>query len=615
MVIPNLMCYYVNYLSKTNKEASMDIKEYFSQKSGKLSLKTQLAILIVSTFSIIIVAIIGFNYQRNSKTIITQQTSIISSLLKLETQNIDTYLSEIDRYSLLLRHEQSFMQIISNKQPLTFENTLIIQTLLRSNFDSRNDLLSYRLYLINKDNNYGINSKQHKVQSFTYDAFNELPHYEDFTSGKYYKYTLPSIESNAFMVYYRTIINIETKEPLAIVELTFDNSYIESLSYAHDGNNELFGYIDDKNHLFYTNNDQLISQATLYENSERFSDSTLQDNITTIDNNDYLAVYNTSEEYDYTLFNFKPLFEVDKQLSETRNISFILGFVSIIITTLLAILLIRVVTTPLYMLSNRLRGVGSGNFTTTIDVGGSSEISNLADDFNMMIFKIDDLINKTYKSELNEKTARLIALEAQINPHFLYNTLQAISAEAIVNHQPKINYMVTALASMMRYSIKGGDFVKLSQEMKHVNDYLLLQQARFEDNLTVTLHIDETTHNYFIPKISIQALVENSIIHGMKGQNDSIHIEISSFQKDELIIITVEDNGDGISKEKLLQLEEAFEKNRIEKSTTTSIGLVNLNSRLKLLYVNKASLTIQSQKNLSTKVTLSIPKYKEIPNV
>jgi len=593
----------------------MDIKEYFSQKSGKLSLKTQLAILIVSTFSIIIVAIIGFNYQRNSKTIITQQTSIISSLLKLETQNIDTYLSEIDRYSLLLRHEQSFMQIISNKQPLTFENTLIIQTLLRSNFDSRNDLLSYRLYLINKDNNYGINSKQHKVQSFTYDAFNELPHYEDFTSGKYYKYTLPSIESNAFMVYYRTIINIETKEPLAIVELTFDNSYIESLSYAHDGNNELFGYIDDKNHLFYTNNDQLISQATLYENSERFSDSTLQDNITTIDNNDYLAVYNTSEEYDYTLFNFKPLFEVDKQLSETRNISFILGFVSIIITTLLAILLIRVVTTPLYMLSNRLRGVGSGNFTTTIDVGGSSEISNLADDFNMMIFKIDDLINKTYKSELNEKTARLIALEAQINPHFLYNTLQAISAEAIVNHQPKINYMVTALASMMRYSIKGGDFVKLSQEMKHVNDYLLLQQARFEDNLTVTLHIDETTHNYFIPKISIQALVENSIIHGMKGQNDSIHIEISSFQKDELIIITVEDNGDGISKEKLLQLEEAFEKNRIEKSTTTSIGLVNLNSRLKLLYVNKASLTIQSQKNLSTKVTLSIPKYKEIPNV
>lgn len=593
----------------------MKMNKNILKKLGKISLKTQLAILIVTTFSIIIVVIIAFNYHRNTKTIVTQQISIISNLLRLETQNMDTYLSEIDRYSLLLRHEQFFMQTISNKQPLSYEDATEIQTLLRSQFDSRNDLQSYRLYLVNKNINYEIDSKEHRVQSFVYEEINQLPNYDKFTVGKYYKYLVPGENSETFLTFYRTIIDIETRAPLAIVELTFDTSYINSLVEEINDKEELFCYIDEYNRLFYSSNHMIVNQRTIKEQLASIKQINKDEHTIQLNNQEYLMVNNKSLEYGYTLYHFKSISEIDKQLSSTRNISLIVSFISIIMTTLLAVLSIRVVTNPLSTLSHRLRGVGKGNFTTTIDVGGSPEISNIADDFNTMIFKIDELINKTYKSELNEKTARLIALEAQINPHFLYNTLQAISAEAIVNQQPRINYMVTALASIMRYSIKGGDFAKLSQEMKHVKDYLLLQQARFEDKLSYELFIEEDTLNCLIPKISIQTLVENSIIHGMKGQSDNVHIKIYSRIEDEALIISVIDDGYGISDKKREDLMKAFINSKTNHSKLSSIGLVNLYSRIQLLYANKATLDIESEINKITTMTLKIPKQEEIDNV
>lgn len=578
-----------------------------------ISLKTQLAILIISTFSIVIVAIIVYSNQRNLSTIVNQQTSTISSLLRLETQNIDSYLSEIDRYSLLLRHEESFMQIINNRQPLSYEDALVVQTLLRSNFDSRTDLISYRLYLVKKSMYFEIDAAKHKVQSFIKNDISTLPNYSDFTVGRFYKYLKPTQDPDSFLVFYRTIIDIETQEPLAIVELTFDTSFIRALISDRKDALELFSYVDDKGQLYYTNNDRLINQRYIdhsLPNVKTTSKGTVQ---TDIDGESYLVVSNTSLKYGYTLYNFKPLAQLDRQISDTRNISLALGFLSITVTTILAILLIRLVTTPLTTLAHQLRDVGSGNFTTPTHVGGSLEITKLAQDFNSMIYQIDDLINKTYKSELNEKTSRLIALEAQLNPHFLYNTLQAISAEAIINHQPKINYMVTALASIMRYTIKGGDFVTLSDELKYVNDYLLLQKARFEDNLSYELSIPEAAKGYFIPKISIQTLVENSIIHGMKGTVDHVHVKILGKIDADTISIIVSDNGCGIDPKKLEQIRNDFNASRTAENRTNHIGLLNLYSRIQLLYSNKASLEIESSVSDSTVVTLTIPIYTEVP--
>lgn len=592
----------------------MNLKSFFYKKTNSIPLKTQLATLIIAIFSVIIVSIIFYNYQRNSQTILAQQTSTTTTLLKLETQILDVYFSEIDRYSLLLRHDISFMRIIKSKNPLDYSDQTTLQALLRSNFDSRNDLVSYRIYLVNQTTNYEIDSTRHKVQSFYFDSIEDLPNYDLFTKGLYYKSIEPSATEDSFITYYRTIINIENQQPLAIVELTFDTSYIQSLAKRHQDINELYCILDNTGQLLYTNNtlitDAIIKKALIHYDSTNDNYFTIP-----ISNEDYLSVYNTSSVHGYKLLNFKPLSAIDAQIAETRNISLFLAFIAIAVATILAILFISLVTRPLSTLAHRLRKVGSGNFTTTTDVGGSLEIANLSADFNTMIHQIDDLIKKTYISELNEKTSRLIALEAQLNPHFLYNTLQAISSEAIVNNQPKINFMITALASILRYSIKGGDFVTLDIEMNYVKDYLLLQQARFETQLTYNIDITDASTALFIPKISIQTLVENSIIHGMNGDTTSIHIDINCYTDHDMLIIIVHDNGNGISQSQLNLLNQNLLNKPIDSNHSTNIGLINLHSRLQILYDEQATFKITSTENKYTTVTLTIPIIKEVPNV
>jgi two-component system sensor histidine kinase YesM len=206
-------------------------------------------------------------------------------------------------------------------------------------------------------------------------------------------------------------------------------------------------------------------------------------------------------------------------------------------------------------------------------------------------------------------------LEAQVNPHFLYNTLQAISAEAVVNGQQKINLMITALASMLRYAIKSNDLVTAAQEIKHVKDYLFLQKARFEDSIRYSIDIAPGTEELSIPKLSIQTLVENSIIHGMKGEKENIEIKVNTYLDNDHLFIVVLDNGCGLSEDQLSELNSHFKDNTLPKNNRLGIGLLNLSNRLQLLYNSRASLSISSIQNRETKVVLTIPVSKEDINV
>jgi two-component system sensor histidine kinase YesM len=592
----------------------MKLWNLIRQTKNRITLRTQLAVLIVSSFSIIIVPIIGYTYYSNTNTIIKQQISTLSRLLILETQILDNYFSEIDRYSLLMRHDATLMNILNQKQGLTYSDEVYIQDQLRSNFDSRNDLKSFRFYMVNSSYNYEIESQLHKVRPYQVENVLDLPDYSVFTRKRYYKSIQPSQSAEEFIRYFRTIIKLENQKPLAIVELTFDTSFVDSLARDHQVGDEVFCIVDNVGRVLYNSSPILMDSAILkgIEQVEEISDHGLRINIM---GTDYLGVYNLSSRQSYILYRLIPLNELDRQIGETRNISFLIGFAAIVITTLLSALYIRLVTNPLSILAANFAKVGSGNFSRVEDIGGSIEIIKLADSFNTMTAQIDDLIKKTYISAINEKTAQLIALEAQLNPHMLYNTLQAISAEAIVNKQMKINFMITALASMLRYSFKDGEYVALSYEIKHVQDYLLLQKARFDEKLSYELRIEKECEELNIPKISIQTLVENSIIHGMNGQSDRVHIIISCSIKSNFLNIRVHDNGCGIKKERLDYMNSKFENVLVSNDETSCVGLINLNSRLKILYEEKANLYISSIELQETNVVMTIPLNEEHMNV
>ena len=588
----------------------MKLLSNLKKRYGKLSLITQLALITAVMMTAAIGLVISYSYVRNIHTINEQQMFTESSLLSLENQNMDTYFEQLDNFSLQIRNDDKAVQLLKSRKPFSYSDQSYLQNLMRTSFFSRSDLLCLRLYLPNQNTYYEISSSVPNIHTGTFSSIEDLPGYYECIQGPRYKAMIPPSDSSYLMVYYRAIINIETNYPIGIVTLTLNTSYIQNLARSHSEQEEIFCLLDENNRLFYSNDGRIQSShiAQIETDILKYPCSFHKE----IDGLEYLIVYNVSSTTGWKLVSFKPQYLIDKQVNETRNGSLLIAFISIPLSVTLVIFLIRVVTKPLSALAHRLRRVGNGNFKTTTNIHGCAEIDNLAKSFNMMIKRIDELIEKNYISELNEKTARLIALEAQLNPHFLYNTLQAISAEAIVNGQPQINRMVTALASLLRYSIKEDVFVFLEQEIKHVKDYLLLQKARYDERLTYDIEVDENALQLMIPKISIQSLVENSVIHGMENNLNSIHLHISAcIASDSKLVITVTDNGSGVSPEKMDTLRKELELENIQHHRNTGIGLKNLASRLRILYNKKADISITSTPFQNTTVTVTIPICKE----
>ena len=158
-----------------------------------------------------------------------------------------------------------------------------------------------------------------------------------------------------------------------------------------------------------------------------------------------------------------------------------MGSAFVVFFIIVVIIVSNAITGRLKDFSRRIEQLGEGNFELDYELKGKDEIAHLSRKFNQMVLKINDLIAERYEIKLNERNARLKALEAQINPHFLYNSLQAISTEAIIHEVDSIQMMVDALASSLRYCIKDGETVSLRHELDHIENYLILQKARFGD--------------------------------------------------------------------------------------------------------------------------------------
>ena len=254
-----------------------------------------------------------------------------------------------------------------------------------------------------------------------------------------------------------------------------------------------------------------------------------------------------------------------------------------------------------------MQQAGSGDFHTFPEMHGSSEIAELSSSFNSMLSHIEQLIQQNYLAQISEKNARLTALEAQLNPHFLYNTLQAISTEALINDQPKIHQMITSLASNLRYTIKSGDLVPLSAELQYLSDYVFLQQTRLGDALHFNIETTPELENYLLPKISLQALVENSIIHGINSGKERIQITVSIKKlSDDRLRISVLDNGCGISLKQQEKLRNDFHM-AMTAQNPGGIGLANLYVRLHLLYSAPTDLQIHSEEGKYTNIVLILP--------
>lgn len=264
------------------------------------------------------------------------------------------------------------------------------------------------------------------------------------------------------------------------------------------------------------------------------------------------------------------------------------------------------ITRPIRKLSEVTDQVAKGNLDVRSEVKGGVEVSMLSDSLNTMIDKINELLDQVTKEQVRLRKAEFEVLQSQINPHFLYNTLDAITWLAESGEQKKVVSMVGSLSEFFRTALNGGrDIITIEEELQHVRSYLEIEQVRYQDILRYEISVPEELNKYLIPKITIQPLVENALYHGIKNKRGPGMILIKAKKEKDFFNIQIEDNGIGIEEERLEQVRAGI---RDKVLTGKDIyGLYNVNERIRLNFGEQYGILIESVHGEKTVVSVILP--------
>lgn len=386
---------------------------------------------------------------------------------------------------------------------------------------------------------------------------------------------------------------------LGFIFINISESYLNSLySKVISPKTGNINLIDKNNIIISSNDNKSIGKS--YNNF----DINKEDEI-------YNVTYNGDSVYISESFKngWRLIFTVPKEYytDGLANISFKFFLLAIVIITLAAIIsahLTSCLTKPIYNLSHVICKFGKGDIDIRSNINSSDEIGMLSKTFNKMADDIHNLYEKSYKQQILQHKTELKALQMQINPHFLYNTLDTINWKARLGGVDEVGEMAYCLAYLLRWSLSSGDFTTLGKEIENLNYYLKIQKYRYGDKLQINMNIPPKYNLIKIPKLIIQPIVENAIIHAVEEKIDQGTIKIFIRECDCDILICIKDNGNGIEQEKLQNILNSFNTKSLDSSS--HIGLLNVNQRLKMCYGDDYGISIDSQIKKGTCITLKI---------
>ena len=282
-------------------------------------------------------------------------------------------------------------------------------------------------------------------------------------------------------------------------------------------------------------------------------------------------------------------------------------FISLIIGIILVILYIsNKLVSPLSTIVLKMKQVGKGDFRTKLDTYEILELDEISVSFNEMTDKISHLIKEVYEAGLLIKEARIKYLQAQINPHFMFNVLSMIAIRLKLNKDEELYKMVQAFAGLMRGKLFRKDEIeiRINEEIEIAEFYLYLSKERFKNKVSYEINWeDEKLKTLFIPKLCIEPVVENAMIHGIEPKDDSGYINVKiEQQNNEVLLITVADNGVGFDKDKVISG---------EKEGSPKVGLMNINRLINNLYGSEYGIEVESKIGKGTKVIIKLPYLEE----
>lgn len=298
---------------------------------------------------------------------------------------------------------------------------------------------------------------------------------------------------------------------------------------------------------------------------------------------------------------------VNRNVNEMIRLSFWLAAVVLCVALLTSLLLSKLLGRPLRGLADAMESFESdADHFSYRPVGGTREVQELSDSFEHMVLRIQQLMSTVREEEINLRKTELKALQAQINPHFLYNTLDSIAWMCEQGRNADAVRMVHALARLFRISIsRGHEFIPIARELEHAESYLQIQMYRYKNQFTYAFDVDPDCLGYYCNKITLQPIIENAINHGLDLMVEEGRIDVVVRSEGEDIVFSVRDNGVGMSAEQIEAIMHS------DASDRTGIGIRNVNDRLQIYFGKNYGISISSEPDVGTCVEIRMPKLKE----
>lgn len=576
-------------------------RSYVKSLQGKINI----SLLFIVATAVVSFMIISINQSRTA----VRNTAIeyTSQLIDMMNESIDSYITNMESIAQIVVENsdvRSYLFTASQDEDLRKEYGGRVTELFQTLKDTGGDICN--IGIIGEDGRYLINNTDTVINPYA--GYEKTEWYRKALLGEEVITSshVQNVVSDEFpwVVTLSREISGRAGDEGAVLFVDLNFSSISHLCEKTNLGDKGYVFItDDAGNLIYHPKQRLIYSG-LWE--EEFTPDMLSEgDVVFSRDGQKLYTISKSEITGWMMVGVTYLEEMMSRTNRLRNLFYLMAIVLVGVALMLSVFLTDMVTKPLRKLRETMKVVESGNFDVEIEEPDTGdEISDLFRSFRSMILKIRELIEQNTAEQREKRKSELNALQAQINPHFLYNTLDSIIWMAEGGNRKDVVLMTSSLAKLLRKSISNkNEMVTLEEEIEYTRSYLTIQKMRYVDKLEYEIDVEPAVMRMEIVKLIIQPLVENAIYHGIKYKEGKGLIRITGGFEEDQIVLRVSDNGVGMTEE---ELSHVFDE-RVTDTRKNGVGVLNVHRRIRLYYGGEYGLSFESTKGEGTCVSIHLP--------
>ncbi|WP_028545876.1 sensor histidine kinase [Paenibacillus taiwanensis] len=597
-------------------------------------------LLFISMMSLLLIVSLLY-YKRATDLFHTKISSIAEKSVSQTVSYYDLLLKGYDSLTKSITGNLDIQRLLADTRvtdsALRMINTRTITNLLGAIYYSRKDIIGIHVMSYSGSfysyENYINAIDQHYTSSPWYRQIKQS-NGELIWLGVYDQSVIDKMETRSVFAFGRQMYDLTQHKPIGIVLVEMDSapitSALDNLRLSANSSVTILArdgvVVASTNNRSTPNRDRTASdrqQAPSLSYAKLANLLLSRDTLVNDQMNDMLVAAKPSMA-DWIVYSETPEKDLNVELDQTKNYLLLVISIFILVAMALAVFVSRTISSPLKRLIQEMRRVEKGHFKGELQVQSYDEINILVSSFNQMVKRMDELIERVKVSSISEKNAQLQALQSQVNPHFLYNTLDMIYWMLDEKENDRLGNVVLSLSHLFRYSSNWDNCsqVTLREELAQMRHYLTIIASRLEGRLELYIHMDEQYLDAPLPKMTLQPLIENAVKYGLEPLSGMGKLNVYCQASDDALHIIIQDNGIGMAADRLAELQEALRhitlqavKPDTELTATTTmelkgrkgVGLLNVHRRLVLMYGESFGIQLDSKHEQGTSIRLVMP--------